>query len=981
MKHLSLLWICLFFLLGSQSLHASHIAAADISYECLGNNNYEFTLRLFRDCRGISVQSNYQIDIIGNQACNNNTRAITLYKISQIEIPTLCADSSSNALRICNATGNGSSTGFGYQEVIYKGRINLSSLQGCSWTASWTECCRNGAITTGGTNALTYIYTSKIDANIVCNNSPVLNNTPVFVVCDSSLQDISNAMLDPDGDSLAYSLANPLSDANQPIVYSAGFSPTQPLPTGAGGFQFNTNSGQNTFLPVTPQVTIVDILIDEYRNGQLIGQSQRTIQIAVVNCNNNKSLTLDQVSRQVNGTWQTQGTSTTFDICPGELLNFRLELSDLNAADTLFLNEAYSSLLRTYPNATVQESFGASTNELIVDIAIPTTQIGTFTLGFNDNACPLFDLQTFGINLVPSANCARLTGRVFMDDNLNCAADAGENTVPLVSIAIDKGNNPLVVPVDGQGYFSVLVDTGTYQITVNTNSLFRELCPTVQSFTISNLMGTANVDLPIQTTASCPLLTVDIGANVLIHCMQNIYFINYCNQGNVTAYNATVDITLDSLFVVDSSSLPILSQNGFVYTFDLDSIPPGYCGSFQINGTLDTACDLAWRGRVHCATAHIYPDTICVGWAGPQLQVEGRCVNDSVSFRIHNVGQQAMSGPRNPLVLIDNFILNTGSSVNLAAGASSPWVYYPATGVTYRVEIDQEVTYPWGLSAAAVVEGCVDTNLANTTVSTGMVNTFSLDNGAPYFSIDCQPNVGSYDPNDKQAFPTGYGLANYIKVNEDLKYRIRFQNTGTSRARRVVLIDTLSPYLDPETIVPAVASHPYMWYVREGNILEIYFNNINLPAARFDSLGSQGFIDFKIKQQPNNPLGSVINNKAAIYFDFNPPIITNTVFHTIDENFITFVNLPSLEQGDDLTVLAFPNPFDQATTLRVKDSKNYQELHVQVYNALGQLMDQVSNTTGEQEITIQRKNLPTGIYFYRLEGDGQLLHAGQLSVQ
>lgn len=964
-------------MLSSRPLHASHIAAADLSYECFGNNNYEFTLRLYRDCQGITVTPNYRVEITGLGSCTSNPTFITLTKVSEVELPILCSDS--GVVSACARVFPNS--GLGYQEVIYKARVNLGAFQGCNWIASWDECCRNNAITTINSSPPTYIYTSFIDSSIVCNNSPTINNTPVFIVCDSNLQDISNTMIDIDGDSLVYSLVNPLQGYQAPITYNSGFSPVQPLLTTPAGFQFNPTNGQATFTPTSPQVTITDILIEEYRNGQLIGLSQRTIQIVVVPCNNNNSLTLDQVSRSVNGTWQPQGTSTTFDICPGEVLQFKMELSDVDPADTLFLNEAYSSLLRTYPMATIQQSYGATPNQLTVEILLPIAQIGAFSLGFNDNACPAFDLQTFGINLVPRANCARLTGRIFIDDNNNCLADPIETTIPAATIYINKGNNPLRVPVDGQGYFSVLVDTGTYQINVQTNSTLSQLCPSVQSFSINTLSSVVQVDLPVQITGWCPLLEVNIGANVLIHCQPSTYHVSYCNNGNVTAYNATVDITLDSLFVITNTTLPILSQNGTIYTFDLDSIPPGACGNFQIIGILDTACDLTWRGRTHCALAHIYPDTICSGWAGALLQVEGRCHNDSVSFRIHNTGQQAMSTARNPLIIIDNRILNTGAPVNLAASASSPWAYYPATGATYRCEIDQENHYPWGLSAAAIVEGCQDTTLATAPVSTGMVNIFSLDEGAPYIGIDCQPNVGGYDPNDKQAFPIGHDLPHYIKVNEELKYRIRFQNTGTYYAQNIALIDTLSPYLDPTTVAPTVASHPYTWIIREGNILEVYFDNISLPAAQIDSLNSQGFIDFKIKQHPNNPLGTVINNTAAIYFDLNPPIITNNTFHTIGDNFLQFINLPKIEQGAALTVSAFPNPFTQATTLRISSSQRFEKLTVQVYNALGQQVNQASNAMGAQEIILQRKRLSSGMYFYRLEGDGQLLHAGQLIVQ
>lgn len=977
MNYLYTILSCFALLLSSYTLHASHIAAADISYECLGNNNYEFTLRLYRDCRGIPITPRYTIQIQGIGACSNISIPTSIPKVSEIELPVLCSDP--NIPRSCGF--NGTSLGLGYEEIIYKGRVNLAQLNGCNWQVSWATCCRNNAITTANPATSTYVYASFIDSSIVCNNSPTFNNTPVFIVCDSNLQEISNAMIDLDGDSLVYSLVNPLDAYNTFVPYNAGFSATQPLTTTPAGFQFNPSSGQMTFTPSGTQVTITDVLVQEYRNGQLIGQTQRSIQIAVMNCNNNNSLTLDQVSRQVNGIWQTQGTNTTFDICPGEVLNFKLELSDVDANDTLALNAAYSSLLRTYPNATVQSYHGAATNQLTIEVSIPIVQVGTFTLGVNDNACPAVDLQTFGIDLVPRANCARLTGRIFMDDNNNCLADPTELTVPQAPIYINKGNSPIRVHIDGQGYFSMLVDTGTYQISVQTPSTLVQLCPTVQSFTLSNLSSSINVDLPLQTTAWCPALEVNIGANALIHCRPSTYQVSYCNNGNQTAYNARVEVTLDSLFVINSSTLPILSQNNYTYTFDLDSIPVGICGNFSITGVLDTACDFSLRGRTHCARAHIFPDTICGSWTGALLQVEGRCQNDSVSFRMHNTGQQAMSAPQRPLIIMDNLILTTGTPIQLAANASSPWMHFPATGATYRAEIDQEPFYPWGLSAAAIVEGCQDTTLSSAPVSTGMVNIFSLDEGLPYIGLDCQPNVGSYDPNDKQAFPIGHQSPHYIRANEDLKYRIRFQNTGTYNAQFITLVDTLSPYLDPFSVVPTVASHAYTWRIKEGHILEVYFDHIYLPAAQNDSLGSQGFVDFKIKQQVNNPIGTVINNSAAIYFDLNPPIITNTTFHTIGDNFLQFINLPSVEQGDALTVTAFPNPFSQSTTLRIQDSQHYEQLNVQVFNALGQLVDQTSNQGSEQQIIIQRKKLTPGIYFYRLEGDGKQLHAGQLLVQ
>lgn len=42
--------ILFFFFLTLPLLHATHIVGGEMNYTCLGNNNYEITLTIFRDC-------------------------------------------------------------------------------------------------------------------------------------------------------------------------------------------------------------------------------------------------------------------------------------------------------------------------------------------------------------------------------------------------------------------------------------------------------------------------------------------------------------------------------------------------------------------------------------------------------------------------------------------------------------------------------------------------------------------------------------------------------------------------------------------------------------------------------------------------------------------------------------------------------------------------------------------------------------------
>ncbi|MEO1450629.1 MAG: PKD domain-containing protein, partial [Bacteroidota bacterium] len=66
--------------------------------------------------------------------------------------------------------------------------------------------------------------------------------------------------------------------------------------------------------------------------------------------------------------------------------------------------------------------------------------------------------------------------------------------------------------------------------------------------------------------------------------------------------------------------------------------------------------------------------------------------------------------------------------------------------------------------------------------------------------------VGAYDPNDKQVSPAGEGgngdevlIENF---DGNLRYTVRFQNTGTDTAFYVVIRDELDPDLDPASFIP-----------------------------------------------------------------------------------------------------------------------------------------------------------------------------------
>ncbi|MBW8051779.1 MAG: T9SS type B sorting domain-containing protein [Cytophagales bacterium] len=259
-----------------QEAHASHASGIDITYTCLGGNNYQFELAFYRDCAGISAPTSPQLSI--SSASCGISATITLTKISgPVEVSTLCTGNP-------NSTCNGGNEP-GFEQYIYSGTYTLPA-QCSDWVFSFTECCRNDQITnlqSPGSEDM-YVEATLNNTGGICNSSPVFTTTPVPFICVGELFCYDHATVDPDGDSLVYTLVNPLGNGQAPISYTAGYSPTYPITTTTGTVAFNSSTGEMCFTPNAAQVSVVTVLIREYRGGVLIGSTMRDIQIIILDC-------------------------------------------------------------------------------------------------------------------------------------------------------------------------------------------------------------------------------------------------------------------------------------------------------------------------------------------------------------------------------------------------------------------------------------------------------------------------------------------------------------------------------------------------------------------------------------------------------------------------------------------------------------------------------------------------------------------------
>lgn len=218
--------------------------------------------------------------------------------------------------------------------------------------------------------------------------------------------------------------------------------------------------------------------------------------------------------------------------------------------------------------------------------------------------------------------------------------------------------------------------------------------------------------------------------------------------------------------------------------------------------------------------------------------------------------------------------------------------------------------------------------------------------------------IGSFDPNDIACLEGEQILLE--DADKYLHYLIRFQNTGNASAINVRVDNVLDDKLDWTTMQLESLSHDGRVEIIDGSDISFIFDNINLPDSTNDEPNSHGFIAYKIKPKDNVVLGDVFYNTADIYFDFNPPITTNTAATEI-------IDVLSVNEVENNLFSVYPNP--ATTELTIKGNFEIEALGIIDIN--GRVLKQFSNSDQAQRITIDVSELNSGLYFLNIKTDSK----------
>ncbi len=445
-------------------MSAAHLVGGEISYKCLGNNDYEVTLTIYRDCfsNGAAFDPSAVISVYD---INNNLILNTLAPINTpSQLPTVAPNN-------CTVLPSNVCT----EKAIYITTINLPPLLG-GYTISSQRCCRNATInnipnpeTFGNT------YTIQVPSNLACNSSPYFNADPPVALCLGQKINLNMSATETDGDSIFYTLCEfyhgggrdvnnpggPTSVAPNPatpppytpVTFNTLLSATYPIPA-SPAFALHPSTGILTGTPTQIGQFVFGICVEEYRNGVLLSTLRRDFQF---NISGSCQAIISKIEPQVDN---------PNNVCAGKTVslseqcinanNYYWDFGDPTTAND---NSTLASPTYTYPDTGFYRiMLIAEPNSSCADTAYEIFHVveppqPSFT--FSGNSC--FDVHTFDFNAFGDFTPNALYTWDFGTSALTNILVSDKNPKNVQWSAL--GEHVVTLTVEDNGCFSEITDT------------------------------------------------------------------------------------------------------------------------------------------------------------------------------------------------------------------------------------------------------------------------------------------------------------------------------------------------------------------------------------------------------------------------------------------------------------------------------------------------------------------------------------------
>lgn len=365
------------------SLLAEHLPGGDITYRCLGNSQYEITLKLWRECSGAPI--------IGQSLTFSNTCGVsfTMNNIAQVsmeEVSPICPG------QVDQTTCNGG-TLIGIELYTFQTTLFLSPC--ARWTVAWNICCRNTSVNLSLQQGL-YIEANFDNVTSACSNSPVFSDDmPPFVCVDQPVSYDLGVVADP-GQTLRYRFidARRYTGAVEPVIYTQPYTGAEPFT----GMVLDSLTGNISFLPTIQGYVVCVVEVNVYdANGAWVGSVMRDFPFVVQACTNNVPDATSGTTGTTTGGAAATGPYEVTACAAGDFC-VDIAIADADATQELTLTSNVDLVLS---GATFNVT---GTNPAVATICWNTTGAipgsYSFTITATDDACPMPGSQNYTYTLM-----------------------------------------------------------------------------------------------------------------------------------------------------------------------------------------------------------------------------------------------------------------------------------------------------------------------------------------------------------------------------------------------------------------------------------------------------------------------------------------------------------------------------------------------------------------------------------------------------
>ncbi len=285
---------------------ATHLIGGSITYTYLGTTRgtnlfrYLVKVDMFRDCSTYHLPQGQQFPTPFDQTIDvgvyERVGDTTLYTTLSIDLGSdLSVNPPNNGC--CGPTGNSYLDSVCINEGIYTAEVDLpSSIYG--YYLLYARCCRNTMVNVPIDIGETYF--AIIPPTSIPNNTPQFTAVPAPYICVHDTISVSYATVDPDGDSLVYSLEQPYAggSANNAIPavpstfstgadlpgvpYNTSYSPQFPMGNKGGYASINKQTGILSVYATLQGRYAIAVDVYEYRKGKYISKTRRDVQLIVI---------------------------------------------------------------------------------------------------------------------------------------------------------------------------------------------------------------------------------------------------------------------------------------------------------------------------------------------------------------------------------------------------------------------------------------------------------------------------------------------------------------------------------------------------------------------------------------------------------------------------------------------------------------------------------------------------------------------------